>query len=87
MPVEQLRAAIHAGREGRGGWLELGAQYGGPVKPDIVFFGEELPPRCMRQHRPSPRSWPRPVLYRRLHRRLFIRRPPLPHLGPQPGSA
>ena len=43
--MEQLRAAIHAGKEGRGGWLELAEQYGGLVKPDIVFFGESLPKR------------------------------------------
>ena len=85
-----MRAALQA--EGEEGWRSLAARHGGLVKPDIVFFGEELPPRCMPQHRPSPRSWPRPVLYRRLHRRLFIRRPhvdpqPCPHLDPQPGSA
>ena len=30
MPVEQLRAAIHAGKEGRGGWLELAV-----LEPDM----------------------------------------------------
>jgi NAD-dependent deacetylase sirtuin 2 len=29
------------GKEGPGGWLELAERYGGLVKPDIVFFGEQ----------------------------------------------
>lgn len=37
-----LKAALDRGEEG---WAELRAQMGDLVKPDIVFFGEELPKR------------------------------------------
>ena len=86
-----MRAALQA--EGEEGWRSLAARHGGLVKPDIIFFGEELPPRCMPQHLPStvPRRSHGPVpCYCRLHRRL-LRRPhlpqPCPNLGPPPGSA
>ena len=40
--VAELRGALQA--EGEEGWRALAARHGGLVKPDIVFFGEELPP-------------------------------------------
>ena len=32
---------FQAGKDGPGGWLRLADRYGGLVKPDIVFFGEQ----------------------------------------------
>ena len=48
VPIDELRTAIHAGKEADGGWLQLARQHGGLVKPDIVFFGEQLPERFFR---------------------------------------
>ena len=45
VPVEECKAAIDAGEEGELGWRALAARHGGLVKPDIVFFGEDLPKR------------------------------------------
>ena len=42
MPPDELRAAVHAGKYGPEGWLALSEKYGGLVKPDIVFFGEQV---------------------------------------------
>jgi hypothetical protein len=47
VPVDEVREAILAGEEG---WQAMRDRHGGLVKPDIVFFGEQLPPRfqqCM----------------------------------------
>ena len=47
VPVDEVKEAILAGEEG---WQALRDRHGGLVKPDIVFFGEPLPPRfqqCM----------------------------------------
>ena len=42
VPVDEVRAAAFGdGAE----WAALFAKYGGPVKPSIVFFGENLPRR------------------------------------------
>eukprot|EP00960_Hanusia_phi_P002464 71756-Hanusia_phi.AAC.1 len=44
VPVEEVKEAIMAGEadeEGRG-WRRLNEKYGGLVKPDIVFFGEQV---------------------------------------------
>ena len=38
----EVREAIMAGEEG---WRAMNAKFGGLVKPDIVFFGEQLPRR------------------------------------------
>ena len=43
--ISEVRAAVRAGKEGPDGWLELARRHGGLVKPDIVFFGEQLPER------------------------------------------
>ena len=43
VPAEELRQAVLSGKEGPGGWQSLREKYGGLVKPDIVFFGENLP--------------------------------------------
>ena len=43
--IAEVRAAVRAGKEGPDGWLELARRHGGLVKPDIVFFGEQLPER------------------------------------------
>jgi len=37
-----MKAAVD---EGEAGWRRLAEEHGGLVKPDIVFFGEDLPPR------------------------------------------
>jgi len=42
VPSTEMKEAIMAGVEG---WQSLRDKYGGLVKPDIVFFGENLPPR------------------------------------------
>mmetsp|Transcript_36742 Transcript_36742/g.116976 ORF Transcript_36742/g.116976 Transcript_36742/m.116976 type:complete len:335 (-) Transcript_36742:386-1390(-) len=42
VPIEEVKAACEAGPSG---WAELNLRHGGLVKPDIVFFGEALPPR------------------------------------------
>eukprot|EP00041_Stephanoeca_diplocostata_P003807 m.38253 g.38253 ORF g.38253 m.38253 type:complete len:340 (+) comp14620_c0_seq3:163-1182(+) len=39
--VDEVKDAILRGKEG---WTALTEKYGGLVKPDIVFFGESLPP-------------------------------------------
>ena len=41
----KVREAVRIGKHGPGGWLALQDKYGGLVKPDIVFFGEQLPSR------------------------------------------
>ena len=46
--VDEVRAAIAHGKEGPEGWLEMAPRHGGLVKPDIVFFGEQLPERFRR---------------------------------------
>ena len=43
--VEEVKEAILNGEDGPRGWRALAARHGGLVKPDIVFFGESLPPR------------------------------------------
>ncbi|EOD35168.1 hypothetical protein EMIHUDRAFT_110864 [Emiliania huxleyi CCMP1516] len=45
VPLGEVRRAVAVGREGPGGWAELAERYGGLCKPDIVFFGEQLPAR------------------------------------------
>eukprot|EP00929_Paragymnodinium_shiwhaense_P066840 TRINITY_DN33583_c0_g1_i1.p1 TRINITY_DN33583_c0_g1~~TRINITY_DN33583_c0_g1_i1.p1 ORF type:complete len:326 (+),score=48.11 TRINITY_DN33583_c0_g1_i1:115-1092(+) len=40
--VDEVREAVFAGKDA---CLALGKKYGGLVKPDIVFFGEDLPRR------------------------------------------
>ena len=40
---EELRDAVAAGKGGPKGWKALAKKHGGLVKPDIVFFGEQLP--------------------------------------------
>ena len=45
VPVEEVRAAIAHGKHGPEGWLAMAERHGGLVKPDIVFFGEQLPER------------------------------------------
>lgn len=42
VPIEEVHEAIMAGAEG---WKALQERWGGLVKPDIVFFGENLPLR------------------------------------------
>ena len=42
VPMAEVRDAIMAGEEG---WKSMRDRHGGLVKPDIVFFGENLPPR------------------------------------------
>ena len=42
VPISEVREAIMAGEEG---WRAMNAKFGGLVKPDIVFFGEQLPRR------------------------------------------
>jgi len=42
VPIVEVREAAFAGEEA---WAALDSKYGGPVKPDIVFFGEALPTR------------------------------------------
>jgi NAD-dependent SIR2 family protein deacetylase len=46
VPPEEVCDAVFAGPESR---LKLQERYGGPVKPDIVFFGESLPQRFYTQ--------------------------------------
>ena len=46
VPVEEVREAIMS--EQPAGWQRLREMYGGLVKPDIVFFGEQLPERFYR---------------------------------------
>lgn len=43
--MAEMQRAVSVGKEGEGGWLDLARKYGGLCKPDIVFFGEELPRR------------------------------------------
>lgn len=40
VPIEEVREAAFGGEAE---WQALFAKYGGPVKPSIVFFGEQLP--------------------------------------------
>ena len=42
VPMDEVRDAIMTGEEG---WKAMRDRHGGLVKPDIVFFGENLPPR------------------------------------------
>eukprot|EP00966_Prymnesium_polylepis_P193020 4473507-Prymnesium_polylepis.1 len=44
VPADELREAL-APDKGEAGWRELRRRHGGLVKPDIVFFGEDLPLR------------------------------------------
>ena len=44
VPIEELHAAVLSGSET---CASLVAKYGGPVKPDLIFFGEPLPPRAL----------------------------------------
>ncbi|CAE8622621.1 unnamed protein product [Polarella glacialis] len=44
VPLEEVRRAVLRGQEG---WMEMTQRHGELVKPDIVFFGEELPPRFL----------------------------------------
>ena len=46
VPIEDVERAIYD-KEG-GGWKKLQKQHGGLVKPDIVFFGENLPQHFFR---------------------------------------
>ena len=46
VPADRVREAVLG--EGGGGWRELREEFGGLVKPDIVFFGEDLPARFFR---------------------------------------
>lgn len=48
VPVEEMKRAIIVGEEGEEGWAALRDKYGGLCKPDIVFFGESLPPAFFR---------------------------------------
>jgi len=53
VPIEEVRHAAFAGEEA---WEALEAKHGGRVKPDIVFFGENLPARffeCARADFPA----------------------------------
>ena len=43
VPVDELKEAMLF--DGEEKWRALNAKYGGLVKPDIVFFGEQLPAR------------------------------------------
>jgi len=45
VPVEEVRRAVAVGRDGADGWQALQERHGGLVKPNIVFFGEQLPAR------------------------------------------
>jgi NAD-dependent deacetylase sirtuin 2 len=42
---DELREAVFGENEDGNGWFQLKQKYGGLVKPDIVFFGESMPPR------------------------------------------
>ena len=48
VPVHEVAEAVEAGDAG---WTALNTKYGGLVKPDVVFFGEQLPERFNRQAR------------------------------------
>lgn len=53
VPIEEVREAAFGGAAE---WAALEGQYGGLVKPDIVFFGENLPERffeCARTDLPQ----------------------------------
>ena len=53
VPTAEVKEAIMAGEEG---WQAMRERHGGLVKPDIVFFGEALPPRfseMLRQDMPK----------------------------------
>ena len=43
--TQEVRKAIAHGKEGEEGWMAMAERHGGLVKPDIVFFGEQLPER------------------------------------------
>ena len=48
VPIDEVKQAMAAGKPG---WQALRQKHGGLVKPDIVFFGEQLPRRffeCVR---------------------------------------
>lgn len=48
VPIDEVKQAMVAGKPG---WQALKERHGGLVKPDIVFFGEQLPQRffeCVR---------------------------------------
>lgn len=49
VPISELRAAVQCGKHGPDGWEALARRHGGLVKPDILFFGEALPPRLFEQ--------------------------------------
>lgn len=42
VPIDEVRVAVALGEPG---WREMVRRHEGLVKPDIVFFGEQLPPR------------------------------------------
>merc|ERR1719421_380429 len=42
VPIDELKRAVNKGETG---WRALAEKHGGLVKPDIVFFGEDLPDR------------------------------------------
>ena len=42
MPIDEVKEAV---AQGEPGWREMVRWHQGLVKPDIVFFGESLPPR------------------------------------------
>lgn len=44
-PTQRTYSVACVGGQGVEGWQSLRDKYGGLVKPDIVFFGENLPPR------------------------------------------
>jgi len=53
VPTAEVKVAAEGGDAA---WAALNAKYGGLVKPDIVFFGEPLPPRffeCVRADFPA----------------------------------
>ena len=45
VPIKELYDAIHFGKYGPHGWKALSKKYGGYVKPNITFFGENTPKR------------------------------------------
>ena len=51
VPAEEVRQAVVFGKEGPKGWQALREKYGGLVKPDIVFFGENLPANFFNRRR------------------------------------
>ena len=52
-----VRRAIAHGRDGPEGWSAMAERHGGLCKPDIVFFGEQLPPRFNNKNGMSEKSF------------------------------